>query len=170
MTATEQNTSARRGVSSLFIVCCFLVFVADAFPSRRLVQSSSATQAKDAPASKSQPPAQPIPYSHKKHLALGLPCGQCHPNPEPGDRMTLPASSTCMACHVTIAKQKPDIQKLTELAKSSSPIPWVRIYVLPGWDMEVMTKATNVTTMAGCIDCHRKNDASTGCKYCHAEK
>ena len=26
-------------------------------------------------------PAQPLPYSHKKHLALGLRCQQCHTNP-----------------------------------------------------------------------------------------
>jgi hypothetical protein len=35
---------------------------------------------------------------------------------------------------------------------------------------DVATAATNVTTMAGCVDCHRKNDASTGCQYCHSGK
>jgi len=150
-------------------------------------------QSKDIPATKSEPPAQPIPYSHKMHLALGMKCQQCHPNPEPGDRMTFPAASKCMACHVMIAKDKPSIQKLAEFAKSSQTIPWVRIYVVSSWvywnhrshleakmtcemchgqveEMEVMTKVSNVTTMAGCIDCHRKNDASTGCQYCHADK
>jgi len=150
-------------------------------------------QTKDSPATKSEPPAQPIPYSHKKHLAFGLKCQQCHTNPEPGDRMTFPATSKCMACHVTIAKDKPAIQKLAEFAKSNQPIPWVRAYVVSSWvywnhrshleakmtcemchgqveEMEVMTKVSNVTTMAGCIDCHRKNDASTGCQYCHADK
>lgn len=107
--------------------------------------------------------------------------------------MTLPAASKCMACHSTIAKDKPSIQKLSALAKSGETIPWLRVYVLPGWvywnhrshleaemdcemchgkvaDMEVMFKATNVTTMAGCIDCHRQHHTSTGCKYCHADK
>ena len=35
-------------------------------------------------------PVQPIPYSHKKHLALGLDCKTCHRNPEPGKLMTFP--------------------------------------------------------------------------------
>ncbi|HEV3420672.1 MAG TPA: cytochrome c3 family protein, partial [Candidatus Acidoferrum sp.] len=52
-------------------------------------------------------PAQPIAYSHKKHLAFGLECKKCHTNPEPGKLMTFPATSTCMECHVTIAKDKP---------------------------------------------------------------
>jgi len=30
------------------------------------------------------PPVQPVPYSHKKHLAQGLDCKDCHTNPEPG--------------------------------------------------------------------------------------
>jgi hypothetical protein len=150
-------------------------------------------QNQDAPAAKPAPPEQPIPYNHKKHLALGLKCQQCHPNPDPGDRMTFPAESKCMACHAIVAKGQPSIQKLAEYAKSGRTIPWVRIYVVPGWvywshrahleaemtcemchgqvaEMEVMTKVSNVTTMAGCIECHRKNEASTGCKYCHADK
>jgi hypothetical protein len=154
---------------------------------------ASTAPGKDISATKSEPPAQPIPYSHKKHLAFGLKCQQCHINPEPGDRMTLPATSKCMTCHVTIAKDKPSIQKLAEFAKSNQPIPWVRVYVVSSWvywnhrshleakmtcemchgpveEMEVMTKVSNVTTMAGCIDCHRKKDASTGCRYCHADK
>jgi hypothetical protein len=193
MTANDQNTQVRCGVGGLLIFCWFLAFAAQASSSHGVMQSSNATPIKDASVSKTEAPTQPVPFSHKKHLALGLQCKQCHPNPEPGDRMTLPASAKCMACHDTIAKEKAGIQKLAELSKSGSAIPWVRVYVLPGWvywnhrahleaqmtcevchgqvaKMEVMTKATNVTTMAGCVECHRKNDASTGCKYCHADK
>jgi hypothetical protein len=153
----------------------------------------TARQSKDTSAAKPEPPVQPIPYSHKKHLALGLKCQLCHPNPEPGDRMTFPAAATCMACHATIANDKPAIRKVAEFAKSSQAIPWVRIYVVSSWvywnhrshleakmtcemchgqvaELEVMTTVSNVTTMAGCIECHRKNDASTGCRYCHADK
>jgi len=163
------------------------------FSAQEPAAPTAAAPSKDISATKSEPPAQPIPYSHKKHLAFGLKCQQCHINPEPGDRMTFPATSRCMACHATIAKDKPSIQKLAEFAKSNQPIPWVRVYVVSSWvywnhrshldakmtcemchgqveEMEVMTKVSNVTTMAGCIDCHRKNDASTGCRYCHADK
>src|SRR5713101_7082065 len=79
------------------------------------------------------PPVQPIAYSHKKHLTFGLECKKCHTNPEPGKLMTFPATSTCMECHVTIAKHKPSIQKLAEYANSKQAVPWVRVYtVLPG--------------------------------------
>jgi hypothetical protein len=141
-----------------------------------------------------KPPAeQPIPFSHKLHLTFEMKCQECHPNPEPGDRMTLPTADRCMECHRTIVKEKPAIQKLAEFAKSKQTIPWVRIYVVSGWvfwnhrshlesgmkceachgevrKMDVLTATTNVTTMAGCVDCHRKNDASTGCQYCHSGK
>jgi hypothetical protein len=150
-------------------------------------------QVPDAPAVKSEPPAQPLPYSHKKHLALGLHCRDCHPNPEPGDRMALPGTSNCMICHSVVAKDKPPIQKLAAFAKSDTPVPWARVYSLPNWvywshrshleaqmtcemchgkveGLDTMAKITNVTTMAGCIDCHKKNDAGTGCRYCHADK
>jgi hypothetical protein len=136
---------------------------------------------------------QPVPFSHKLHLTFDMKCQECHPNPEPGDRMTLPAADKCMECHRTIVKDKPSIQKLAEFAKSKQSIPWVRIYVVSGWvfwnhrshleagmkceachgevgKMEVLTAATNVTTMAGCVDCHKKNEASTGCQYCHSGK
>jgi hypothetical protein len=33
--------------------------------------------------------------------------------------------------------------------------------------MDVMAITTNVTTMGGCVDCHRQKEASTGCKACH---
>ena len=62
------------------------------------------------------PPVQPIPYSHMKHLSLGLDCEDCHTNPNPGKLMTFPEPDKCMLCHVTVAKDKPSIQKLAEYA------------------------------------------------------
>jgi hypothetical protein len=138
-------------------------------------------------------PAQPLPYSHKTHLAAGLKCGDCHTNPDPGDRMEFPDTAKCMVCHSSIAKDKPAIQKLSEFAKSKQPIPWVRVYVLsafvywnhrshleagvkceechgPVAQMDVMANVTNVTTMAGCVQCHQQRKAGTGCEFCHEGK
>ena len=140
-------------------------------------------------------PVQPIPYSHKKHLSLGLECQNCHTNPEPGILMTFPATSKCMQCHATIAKDQPAIQSLTEYDKSHKPVPWVRVYtVLPGvrWthrkhldagiaceachgqvrQMDVMAEVTSVTSMGGCLSCHASMDARTPgarniCVTCH---
>ena len=78
-------------------------------------------------------PEQPLPYSHKKHVAMGLECTFCHVNPEPGTQMTFPATSICMTCHQNMGKTKPDLAKLAEYAKSGETIPWVRVYkLLPG--------------------------------------
>ena len=135
-------------------------------------------------------PEQPIPYSHKQHLAFSLPCARCHTNPEPGKLMTFPDTATCMQCHVTIAKDKPAIQKLATYASSKEPIPWVRVYkVLPGiaWthrahlaagvkcetchgavaEMATMSEVTSVTTMYSCLNCHEMNHAKASCDTCH---
>ena len=62
------------------------------------------------------PAEQPIPFSHKLHLTFDMKCQECHPNPEPGDRMTLPAADRCMECHRTVVdlvadepERRPDI-------------------------------------------------------------
>jgi hypothetical protein len=145
------------------------------------------------PANPSGPtaPEQPVPYSHKTHLALGLKCQQCHTNPEPGALMTFPASTTCMMCHNKIAKDRPAIQKLTALASAPQPIPWVRVYQLtPGitWThrkhlqagmqcvmchgdvgkLDSMAQTTSVLAMASCISCHQAHKTSTACAMCHA--
>jgi hypothetical protein len=142
-----------------------------------------------------KPPVQPIPYSHKTHLALGLQCQDCHTNPGPGNLMTFPSTSKCMQCHATIAKDKPAIQKLAEYDTSGKPVPWVRVYtLLPGveWShrkhgdagvmceachgqvaqMDAMSEVTSVTSMAGCLNCHaspeaRTHNAKTTCVTCH---
>jgi cytochrome c5 len=135
-------------------------------------------------------PTQPIPYSHKVHLALGLQCKTCHTNPEPGKLMTFPATSTCMSCHATTAKSKPAIRQLADFAKSGKPVPWVRVYAItPGvtWthrkhvdaglkcetchgqvaQMEAISQVTSVTSMGVCITCHAENKAATTCATCH---
>ena len=136
-------------------------------------------------------PMQPIPYSHKTHLAIGLDCKTCHKNPEPGKLMTFPATTTCMSCHLTVAKEKPSIQKLAALAKSGQPIPWVRVYTVTegvNWthrkhldagikcetchgqvsELAAMSQVTAVTSMGVCINCHKLHSAPTVCQTCHA--
>jgi hypothetical protein len=136
-------------------------------------------------------PEQPIPYSHKTHLALKLQCQTCHSNPDPGNQMTFPATSTCMTCHANIAKDKPAIVKLAEFSKSGQLIPWVRVYqVTPGvtWthrkhlqagmqcvmchgdlsQLDAIAQTTSVTSMASCISCHQSHKAPTACATCHA--
>lgn len=165
-----------------------LLFIAFGLSAQQAIQSQAAKQDEPRKVAESAPPVQPIPYSHKTHLALrGLECKNCHTNPDPGHMMTFPATSKCMVCHVKMAKA---IRKLTEFAKSQQPIPWVRVYAVPSfvrWNhgthleagikcevchgqvaqMDVTVEATIVTSMFGCIDCHEKNNTRTGCDTCH---
>jgi len=136
-------------------------------------------------------PTQPLPYSHKTHLALKIGCQFCHTNPDPGQLMTFPATSTCMTCHQSVATDSPAIKKLAEFDRSHQAIPWARVYkVLPGvkWghrfhlaaglkcqnchgpvqEMPAMYEKTSVTTMGVCISCHEKNHAKTVCSTCHS--
>lgn len=136
-------------------------------------------------------PKQPVPYSHKTHLALGLQCQACHTNPEPGNEMTFPATGTCKSCHNSEDKDKPDLITLAGLLNSDQPIPWERVYkITPGvtWSHRVhlqagmqcvmchgdvsqfdaMAETTAVTAMASCISCHKAHNASNACQSCHA--
>ena len=130
---------------------------------------------------------------HKTHLKLGLKCSDCHVNRDPGRNMGIPESGKCMVCHASIAKDKPAIQRLTSFNEGKQPIPWVRVYSLPAnisWShrnhlkagltcnlchgdvtqLDVMTRLMNVTTMDGCVGCHKDNQADTSCGVCHEGK
>ena len=107
--------------------------------------------------------------------------------------MTFPAESKCMACHRTIAADKPAIQALAAYAKSKQPVPWKRIYAVAAgvyWShrthtaagitcetchgavsqVEVITRVKDITSMTACMDCHRERDAPLGCAVCHEGK
>jgi hypothetical protein len=136
-------------------------------------------------------PQQPLPYSHKTHLALGLTCDTCHTNPGSGAQMGFPAPGSCMSCHAGVAADRPAIMQLAEYSASGESIPWARVYqVLTGvtWShrphldagiqcgachgdvakLDEMAMTTSVTAMASCISCHEAHMADTACATCHA--
>lgn len=154
-------------------------------------QRASLQQVVPANPMKPAAPEQPIPYSHKLHLSMGLECKFCHVNPDPGTQMTFPATSICMSCHQNVGKTKPALARLAQYASSGETIPWVRVYkLLPGpkWNhrthldagakcetchgqvakMDRMSEVTSVTTMYSCLTCHQANQAKTSCNTCHA--
>lgn len=137
-------------------------------------------------------PVQPIPYSHKQHLALGLKCNNCHDMPAPGEVINIPAAAKCMACHGAIKIDSPSIQKLTAFAKENRPIPWVRVYEIPSFvffshkthldsgstcetchgpvaQRERIAKESDIS-MGGCMECHRLHKATLDCSGCHELK
>jgi hypothetical protein len=136
-------------------------------------------------------PVQPLPFSHRTHVASGLPCQMCHINPDPGTQMAFPATETCMSCHAAIAVDKPAIMALKEFSESGQSVPWVRVYeITPGvtWshrahldagvqcetchgDMSrtvAVAETKAILAMATCISCHEAHDAEAECVTCHA--
>ncbi len=139
-----------------------------------------------------QGPEQPIAYSHKSHLSMGLQCKNCHENKDPGEAMGIPVTAKCMACHQSVKKDSPQITKLAEFHASNRPVPWQRVYQLPGFvffshkthlqigaecktchgevaQRDRLFKEVGIA-MGDCMECHRKNKASNDCMYCHEQR
>ena len=144
------------------------------------------------PAPPASAPRQPIPYSHKQHLALGLQCKDCHTMPDPGESMGIPAAAMCMGCHRSIQKESAALKELASYAGQKKPIPWVRVYQIPSYvtfshkdhleagtpcntchgevaQRERLFRETDIS-MAGCMACHRARKASVDCALCHELK
>jgi Cytochrome c7 and related cytochrome c/Class III cytochrome C family len=138
------------------------------------------------------PPAQPIPFSHKTHVALPLKCSDCHAMPDPGEVIALPAASKCMACHRTIKPDSPAIKELRAYAGQNRPIPWARVYEIPSWvyfshkthldsgakceschgpvaERDRLWRESDLS-MRACMDCHRTHKATLDCGGCHELK
>jgi len=145
--------------------------------------------AQSTPTRVAKPPQQPIPYSHKTHLGLGLQCKNCHTNPDPGELMGIPETKVCMGCHQSVKTDSPHIQKLTEHHKQGRPMPWIRVYEIPAYvffshkahtqagatcetchgpvkERDALWRETNIS-MGGCMECHTKYKASNDCGFCH---
>jgi hypothetical protein len=137
-----------------------------------------------------EPVEQPLPYSHKTHLALGLNCRDCHALADPGDYAGFPSEAKCMACHSAIKADSPFIQKLAEAEKSGKPIAWKRVYQVPEYvyfshavhyldakiacqDCHGQVRERDVLfqekpiTMYACMRCHTERGASVDCELCH---
>ena len=136
------------------------------------------------------PVEQPLPYSHKTHVALGLQCRDCHAIADPGYLAGYPAEATCMACHSAIKADSPHIEQLARYSAEGSPVPWKRVYRVP--DYVWFSHASHVvdasvecetchgpvaqrevlfqekpTTMAACMKCHAQYNAPNDCDLCH---
>ena len=135
-------------------------------------------------------PQQPIAFPHPRHVVdLGMNCLYCHysanKSPDPG----LPAVGTCMGCHLIAGAAKPEVQKIAQYERDSTPIPWVRIHKLPEYvrfphmrhtnagvtcqtchgQVQEMAQVyqANSLNMGWCVSCHLQNNARYDCAVCH---
>ncbi len=140
-------------------------------------------------------PDQPIPFSHELHAGqYKVACLYCHSSAERANHSAVPSGNICMNCHMTVATDKPNIQKLTEYVNNNQPVPWVKVHMLPDFvkfnhkvhvkkwgapeachkchgPVETMAKIGQFSnlSMGWCVNCHRQpeNKAPTNCSTCH---
>ena len=74
---------------------------------------------------------QPVPFSHRQHVAAALACQDCHANAARKERAGLPDAEKCMLCHTTIKTDSPEVQKLVQIHKDGKKLDWVRVYRVP---------------------------------------
>jgi hypothetical protein len=137
------------------------------------------------------PAEQPIAYSHKKHLALGLQCLDCHSMADIGPAATIPSVTKCMLCHAMAAADKPEVKKIAAYAAKGIEIPWERVYKFEPQALVKFNHAAHIQAkvdcatchgdmtkadtaqklvnhnMGTCLTCHRQKGASQDCATCH---
>lgn len=132
---------------------------------------------------------QPIAFSHKKHVSVGLTCLNCHPDATEKEQAGLPNTEECMICHTTVKADSHEVRKLAEAHERGERVKWVRVYKVPDFVFfshanhlkagmqcatchgpvqrrEVLAKEVS-TGMIACMNCHAQNDASNECFLCH---
>jgi hypothetical protein len=133
---------------------------------------------------------QPLAFSHRLHVReRTIPCLTCHTYARRGPVAGIPSVQRCAQCHLTIAKERPEIVKLLKYWEDKEPIPWLRVHDLPDYvrfthkrhvlagvtcqtchgDVAGMDAAiqTAPLTMGWCLSCHKERQAPTECLTCH---
>lgn len=136
------------------------------------------------------PPAQPIDFSHARHVGEArIDCQFCHAYARRGPVAGIPSVQRCVGCHQTILPEAPEVRRVLDYWENRQPIPWVRVHNLPDYvrfghrphlragfdcaechgDVRQMTIAEQVSSlsMGWCVECHETNNASRDCLICH---
>ena len=102
-------------------------------------------------------PIQPVAFPHSVHVnQLGLDCRYCHNTEEKSWYANIPATSTCMNCHVQVLKDDARLALVRESAASGEPIPWVQIHKLP--DYVYFNHSVHINRGVSCVECHGRID------------
>ncbi len=104
-------------------------------------------------------PEQPIQFTHKVHVGLGVQCLYCHPGALRGSSSGLPTQTKCWGCHQQIAKTQtsPKLAVLVDYVTNNKPIEWVPVAQVP--DFVHFNHRPHVAAGLNCENCH--GDLST---------
>jgi len=137
---------------------------------------------------------QPIEYSHRAHIQIGIQCVFCHTEATRSSIAGIPSVEKCMGCHAYIATEGEAVAALVGYWERGEPIPWNRVNNQPdfvyfshqphmGVGMNCETCHGNVAEMEGaksvtrmdmgwCLDCHEQQESHkisrlADCLICH---
>jgi len=138
--------------------------------------------------------SQPIEYSHRAHIQIGIQCVFCHTEATRSSIAGIPSVEKCMGCHAYIATEGEAVQALVGYWERREPIPWNRVNNQPdfvyfshqphmGVGMNCETchgnvaemedaKAVTRMDMGWCLDCHEHQEPHkiarlVDCLICH---
>jgi hypothetical protein len=104
-----------------------------------------------------EPLDQPIPFSHKHHVAeVGIDCRFCHNTVETSSFAGMPSTETCMTCHSQIWSQAPMLEPVRQSYATGQPLRWNRVHDLP--DFVYFNHGIHVNRGVGCTTCHGQVD------------
>ena len=102
------------------------------------------------------PREQPVPFSHKHHVNMGIDCRYCHTSVEESAFANVPPTQICMNCHSQIFTDSPLIKPVVESWETGKPIEWLRVHDLP--DFVYFNHSIHVNKGIGCNTCHGQLD------------
>lgn len=103
------------------------------------------------------PIAQPVDFDHRHHVADdGIDCRYCHDLVERSPYAGVPPTERCMNCHNQIWNTSPLLAPVWASYFSDTPIPWVRVHLLP--EFVYFNHSIHVNKGIGCESCHGRVD------------
>jgi hypothetical protein len=127
-------------------------------------------------------PAQPFDFPHDIHAGKQIACTEyCHEAVSTGPEAGLPSVRQCLACHMTVATDRPRIQQITAMRERGDDFAWARVYGYPAAAHVKFNHAPHIRAEVQCATCHgdiaggtvakRNVDLTMGfCVNCHNEK
>lgn len=98
-------------------------------------------------------PTQPAPFSHEFHVGqLGLSCLYCHTHVDEAPHSNVPATQTCMNCHLRVKAQSPLLAEVRNSWESGTPVRWKQVHRLP--DYAYFNHAVHINRGISCQSCH----------------
>ncbi len=100
---------------------------------------------------------QPVPFSHKHHVAqLGIGCQYCHTSVEVSSSSGFPPTKTCMNCHQQMWQSADLLEPVRASYANNTPITWVKIHNVPHYTY--FNHSIHVNKGVGCASCHGNID------------